>query len=234
MADDHDRDRALVARPATPSAPARRYHLALTPAEVIERLSGLPGVKTYTSELLPDFGGLVEDADYTVELLSEHSFSIHCGPPAARGQSATGMLRLLYLVGRMHRTDEGTLVELRFAYRRPRWAMQRWVGFLALASFGLVWVLIGPGVLVKKAMLYGLLLLVLGPVVVHDLRRGERLDEQRRDLLNLLEHSFGPIELDEPHHDEPYRRRMLGKVPLDAKRHTGRDDEDEDEDDEDD
>src|SRR5690606_2239217 len=105
-----------------------------------------PGVKAYERRMVPDFGGLIEDAEFTLEL-GEREFTLHSGPPAARGQSATGMLRLLYLRGRLTATDEGTLIELRFAYRRPRWALQRWVGFLALASLGLVWVLIGPGVL---------------------------------------------------------------------------------------
>jgi hypothetical protein len=243
VADEHDRGVGAALEPRAPAKPAkqaRSYHVALTPKQVLERLTGLPGVKAYESDMLPDFGGLIEDADYTVELLGKREFTIHCGPPAARGQSATGMLRLLYLHGRMRRTEAGTLLELRFAYRRPRWALQRWIGLLALAGFGLVWVLIGPGIMVKKAILYGVLLLVLGPVVVHDLRRGERLDEQSRELLNLFEHSFGPIEIDQPHPDEPYRRRMLAEAPrdrppLDARRHAGPDeDDDEDEDDDDD
>ena len=186
----------------------RRYHVALTPSEVVERLAEQPGVQTYTSELLPDFGGLIADADYTVELTGSRGFMVHCGPPAARGQSATGMLRLLYLRGRLERTDEGTQVLLSFAYRRPRWAMQRWVGFLTLASLGLVWVLIGPGVLAKKALLYGALLLVLGPVIAHDLRRGDRVQGQRIALLNLMEQTLGPIQLEDGN-DEPYRRRQL-------------------------
>ncbi|MFO7566589.1 MAG: hypothetical protein R6X02_28355 [Enhygromyxa sp.] len=210
--EDQNPDGALSPRASeTPPKPAPRrwrYHVALTPKEVLERLCELPGVQAYESGTVPDFGGAVVDADYTLELF-ERRFTLHCGPPAARGQSATGMLRLLYLQGRMTRTEAGTLIELGFAYRRPRWALQRWVGFLALASLGLMWVLIGPGDLGKKALLYGLLLLVLGPVVAHDLRRTERIEEQRKSLLNLLEHSFGPIQLDEPHPDEPYRRRMV-------------------------
>ncbi|HLT38967.1 MAG TPA: hypothetical protein VK034_21935 [Enhygromyxa sp.] len=209
--DGHDGDGALSPLPSRTPEPAPRrwrYHVALTPREVLDRLGELPGVKAYDSRTLPDFGGMVEDAEYTLEH-GEQRFTLHCGPPAARGQSATGMLRLLYLQGRMQRTEAGTLVELGFAYRRPRWALQRWIGFLALAGLGLMWVLIGPGELGRKALLYGMLLLVLGPVVAHDLRRAERIDEQRKALLNLIEHSLGPIQLDEPHPDEPYRRRMI-------------------------
>jgi hypothetical protein len=189
--------------------PTRRYHVALTPKEVIARLCELPGLKAYERHMMADYGHVIEQAEYTLEL-GTLDFTLHCGPPAARGQSATGMLRLLYLQGKMTRTQEGTLLELDFVHRRPRWALQRWMGFLALASLGLLWVLIGPGELGKKAMLYGLLLLVLAPVVVHELRASDRIDDQRKALLNLLEGSFGPIQLDEPHPDEPYRRRMVG------------------------
>lgn len=206
---------------------ARRYHVALTPREVQERLSELPGVKTYRRATVPDFGGVVTDAEYTLEL-GEDEFTVHCGPPAARGQTATGMLRILYMRGRMTRTEEGTLIELSFAHRRPRWALQRWVGFLALASLGLLWVLIGPGEVAKKALLYGILLAVLGPVVVHDLRRAEQIEDHRKALLNLVERSFGPIQLDEPHADEPYRRRLIASESADPRSDTVSEDEEDD------
>ena len=45
----------------------------------------------------------------------------------------------------------------------------------------------GPGVISKKALLYGLLLAVVAPVLAHDLRRDDKHDEQRRALLNLME-----------------------------------------------
>lgn len=224
-------ENAIALRKST----ARRYHVPLTAKEVLERLCEQPGIKAYERRMVPDFGGVVEDADFTLEL-GDREFTLHCGPPAARGQSATGMLRLLYLRGRLIPTDEGTLIELRFAYRRPRWALQRWVGFLALASLGLVWVLIGPGVLAKKALLYGLLLLVLGPVVAHDLRRTERVEDHRKAMLNLIERSFGPIQIAEPHPDEPYRRRMLNppETPRDHRSEPHDSDEDDSEDGEDD
>jgi hypothetical protein len=230
-----ERERAVARRPQAPqteakatSTPVRSYHVALTAAEVIERLSEQSGVKAYGSRMLPDFGGLIEDAEYTLEIIGKRDFSLHCGPPAARGQSATGMLRLLYLRGRLEPTDAGTRVKLSFAYRRPRWALQRWVGFLALASLGLLWVFISPGEVAKRALLYGGLLLVLVPVVAHDLRRDKRLEQQRRSLLNLMEHSLAAIELDATHPDEPYRKRQLR-----AEFEEGELDEEDDEDDED-
>lgn len=190
---------------------ARSYHVALTPKEVLEQLSDQPGVKAYERRAVADYGVEVSSSEYTLELGTDE-FTLHCGPPLARGQTGTGMLRILYLRGQMTRTDEGTLIELSFVHRRPRWALQRWIGFLALASLGLLWVLIGPGELGKKAVLYGVLLLVLGPVVVHDLRRAEGIEDHRKALLNLVEHTFGPIQLDDPHRDQPYRRRMIAST----------------------
>ena len=63
------------------------------------------------------------------------------------------MLRLLYLRGTLVQTGYGTRVELRFAYRRPRWALQRWVGFLTLLYFciGISELVINPNL-----RLYGL------------------------------------------------------------------------------
>ena len=205
---DPEADEAEEATKVAKLAIPRRYHVALTPEEALERLAEQEGVESFARGEVPDFGGVGGTAEYTLEM-GTRDFRIHCGPPAARGQSATGMLRMLYIRGHMVPSGGGTRIELRFTYRRPRWALQRWVGFLMLASVGLAWVLVGPGLLAQKALLYGVLLLVLGPVVVHDLRRGDRLEQQRLALLNLVEHSFGPIEIDEPHPDEPYRRRML-------------------------
>lgn len=225
MAADHDApgdhgDRPVEA-PAVPTRPAlRRYHVALAPAEVLERLSGQAGVKTRPrgsmAELSPD------DADYTLEL-GASEFSIRGNPKAVRGQSAIGMVRLTYLRGKMTETRDGTLIELSFASRRPQWAMQRWIGFLAVAGLGLAWVLIGPGVLAQKAMLYGALMLVLSPVIIHELRRVDESQDQRRALLNLVEHAFGPVSLGEASKDEPYRRRSLAAAP-----HDQDDDDDDD------
>jgi hypothetical protein len=220
-----------AAEPEIEPRPApRHYHVALTIKEVLERLSEQPGVAAYDRNMLPDFGGMIDEADYTLEL-GQHEFTIHVGAPAARGQSATGMLRLLYLRGRMTSTEVGTHIELRFAYRRPRWALQRWVGFLALASLGLLWVLVGPGVIAKKALLYGGLLLVLVPVFVHDLRHADRIEAQRLSLLNLVEHTFASIQIDDVHPDAPYRRRALTRATVDDDDNDDSDDDDDDDDD---
>lgn len=215
-----DERRADVsAQPARPAP--RSYHVALAPAEVLERLRGQAGVKTRPRGSLSELGP--DDAEYTLEL-GEREFSVRGNPQAVRGQSAIGMVRLSYLRGQLTETDDGTLVELSFATRRPQWAMQRWIGFLAVAGLGLAWVLIGPGVLAQKAMLYGAMMLVLAPVIIHELRRVDQTEEQRRALLNLVEHAFGPVQLDKASKDEPYRRRSLA-----AAQDRGPDQDDEDE-----
>jgi hypothetical protein len=207
----------LSERPATtPAQPTqlvqqggRRYHVALTPAEVLERLRAQTGVKARKSGLAAELGP--DDGEFALEL-GEQEFTVHRGPTAVRGQSAIGNVRLAYLRGQLSETRDGTLIELSFGVRRPQWAMQRWIGFLAVAGLGLAWVLIGPGVLATKAVLYGALMLVLAPVIIHELRRDDQTADQRLALLNLVERAFGPIQLDETHRDEPYRRRSLAKA----------------------
>ncbi|NVB43475.1 hypothetical protein G6O69_36990 [Pseudenhygromyxa sp. WMMC2535] len=104
---------------------------------------------------------------------------------------------------------------------------------MALASLGLVWVLIGPGLLARKALLYGALLLVLGPVVIHDLRRDKRLAGQRLDLLNLVAHTLGAIEIDASEADKPYRHGQLRAGPSPSGHDDDDDDDDHDDDDDD-
>ncbi len=214
-----------IDKPDAPPPPSsiRRYHVELTAKQVLARLSEQAGVQAYDRQSLPDFAGLNEGqgqgpdsnaSEYTLEF-GEHDFRLHCGPPAVRGQSGTGMLRMLYLVGRMTPSEYGTEIELRFAWHRPRWALQRWVGFLALASLGLFWVLAGPGVLAKKALLYGLLLAVVAPVLAHDLRRDDKHEDQRKALLNLLERVLGPLQISDTPADEPYRKRLRERQPDD-------------------
>jgi hypothetical protein len=208
-ADLRERPAIVPAEQAQPTP--RRYHVALSPTEVLDRLRGQVGVKarprSLAAELNPD------DAAFVLEL-DQQAFTVHCGPPAVRGQSAIGNVRLLYLCGQLTETRDGTLIELSFGVRRPQWATQRWIGFLAVAGLGLAWVLIGPGVLATKAVLYGALMLVLTPAIVHELRRDHQTADQRLALLNLVEHAFGPIQLDETHADEPYRRRSLAAAQV--------------------
>jgi hypothetical protein len=210
MADLSERPDGAPAQQTRPSP--RRYHVALTPAEVLHRLRTEAGVKARARGSITELGP--DDAEFAL-IVGEREFTVHCGPPVVRGQSAIGLLRLLHLTGTLTETSDGTLVELSFRLRRPQWALQRWVGFLAVAGLGLAWVLIGPGVIAKKALLYGALMLVLAPVIVHDLRRANQIEGQRRALLNLVERVLGPSQLDEGHPDEPYRRRSLDVAPAD-------------------
>ncbi len=205
------------------------YHVALSPKQVLARLAEHPGVRAYDRHSLPDFAGVLDDTAFTVET-DASGFRVHCGAPGARGQSGTGMLRMLYLVGRFEPTEQGTAITLHFARYRPRWAWQRAAGLIAMATLGLVWVLYGPGVLAKKALLYGLMVAAVTPVLVHDLRNDERQDEQRKTLLNLLEHVLGPLQLGTLPSDEPYRKRLR---PADDDQDDDQDDDDDDDDDDD-
>ncbi|MFV8756699.1 hypothetical protein ACNOYE_39650 [Nannocystaceae bacterium ST9] len=221
------REPTTPASPAAPNQQVRHYHVPLTPKQVLARLAEQPGVRAYEKHAAPHFAADLEEGDYTLELGST-DFRMHCGPPAARGQSGTGMLRMLSVVGKLTPSEQGTRIELRFAVHRPRWAWQRWIGFLALASLGLFWVIAGPGELAKKALLYGLSVLVVAPVLAHDLRRDDKHDEQRKTLLNLIEHVFGPMQLAETPIDEPYRKRLRERQPDDDESDDESDDDEDD------
>ncbi|NVB43476.1 hypothetical protein G6O69_36995 [Pseudenhygromyxa sp. WMMC2535] len=91
-ADAHDPRASAPAPKGADPSPAqlvrgqqRSYLVDLSPREVLDRLAEQPGVKAYDSHLLPDFGGLIEDADYTLERIGEREFSIHCGPRPPAG-----------------------------------------------------------------------------------------------------------------------------------------------------
>ncbi|GEM_PF-4483063 len=173
------------------------YHVALTPKEVIEHISSAREIGAYRVDELPSWTDPNTGHGFTMEiepakgedLLDE--FRVHVGPPAARGQSGTGLLKLLYLAGRLERTPAGTKVKLRFVYGRPTWAGQRRIGFLALLLFAGLWVFLGSGAMMPRVMLFGAFVLATAPVVLHDLRRGKQVQIEKRALLALFERTLG-------------------------------------------
>ncbi len=181
------------------------YHLALTPAEVIEQFRQEQDLGVYMEDDLPDWADGRAKHRFTMEV-EEDAFKLHVGPPAARGQSGTGLLRLLYLAGTTERTPEGSRVDLRFVYARPRWAGQRRLGFVALLLAAAFWVSVGGGELYQRLLFFLGFVAVTMPVVVHDLRRGKRLEREKLDLLALMERMLGPLSLDRADRT-PYRKR---------------------------
>jgi hypothetical protein len=150
------------------------YEVALEPSDVIERLSSAEGVAAYPSASLPEYGRISAADAFTVEVVSDVEFRVHVGPPAARGQTGTGVRRLLYLRGSVTPSERGARVELVFSYGRPRWAVQRWFGFLLTWSLGIAWLFVGSGEFALRAALLAVFALFTGPVVVHDLALGRR------------------------------------------------------------
>ena len=168
-----------------------RYEVTLSSEEIVERMRGEEGVGLYLLKDLPGFGRTPSaDHDFTIEI-EEGDFRIHVGPPAVRGQSGTGVAKLLYLRGTLEPSERGTTVDLRFELARPQWAMQRWIGFMLCLSLGLVWVFVGGGELMRRIIFYGVFASLVTPVAVHDIRRGKLLEGEKLKLLNLMERLLG-------------------------------------------
>jgi hypothetical protein len=202
--------RPVTDDPSTPEKAPRRasFRVGLEPEEIVELMKRTRGVAVYERLEVPDHGGFDPGHDFTVELeTASNRFRVHLGPPAARGQSGTGLLPLLYLEGTMRPFDGETVVDLHFVQARPAWAMQRWIGFLLTGSLGSVWVLIGGGVLLQRLLFFGMFLAILTPVVVHDLRKGRRSERDQLELLSLMQRILGPEALAEGARRMPYRRR---------------------------
>jgi hypothetical protein len=201
-----------IESPASDGIPRRVQHLVgLERAEVMDGLRGAAGVGVYERGSMPEFAGPDDAHDFTVET-EETGFRVHCGPPAARGQSGTGLLALLYLRARLRGTSEGTEVDLRFSYGRPRWALQRRLGLLLTGSLGLVWVFIGQGEFFQRVLFFSTFAAVTIPVIAHDLSQGRRLRSQKLELLALMERVLGPFIIGDEGTRTPYRkRRALGQ-----------------------
>jgi hypothetical protein len=194
--------------PTERKLPARiQYRVALTRDEVIEQFEREGSIGVFSLDTLPDWADTREQKHRFTMEVDGPRFQIHYGPPAARGQSGTGLLRLLYMAGSMERTSEGTQIDLRFVFSRPRWAGQRRVGFLALLVGASFWVFLGGGDFYQRLLFFLGFLLVTSPAVVHDLRRGKRIESEKVEMLSLVERVLGPVSLEDGQ-QLPYRKRQ--------------------------
>jgi len=190
-----------------------RYRVALSPAQVLERLAAVPEIAPYRPGRFPDLGDPVPARAFVAEL-GEHRLRVAttgARPGRTSGVSASrgfgeggGMLPTLELVGTLLETAGTTQVDLRLVRRRSARGAHRWAGFVVVVAAGLAWLALGSGALVQRAVVLGIAAACMSPAVILDAARALRERRERLELLALMERVLGPVALDDAEHS-PYR-----------------------------
>lgn len=177
---------------------ALTYHVDLSPGEVLARLRGEPEVQVV--EGFPARGRSARK--YLVEL-GPRGFRV-CQNASAGGAVDTGpaAMQRMALEGELVVMPEGTAVRLRFA----RGPLARQASFWIMWAASLAWLGL-TGATAAKLGLVGVFMALTIPAFLYDLTRARGTDEERIDLLNLMEHLLGPSLVGEnPLENTPYRR----------------------------
>lgn len=182
-------------------------------------MRALPEALTYRVDLAPGevLARLRNDADiqiiegYPARGRSRRKFLAELGPTSFRvcqnlthGVVDTGpaVMRRMTLEAELVPLPQGTAVHLRFA-RGP---------FARQASFWIMWATsfawLGlTGLTAAKLGLVAAFMALTIPAFFYDLARARGTDEERIELLNLMEHLLGPSLIgDNPLENTPYRR----------------------------
>lgn len=185
---------------------ALTYRVDLAPPEVLARLRGDADVQVV--EGFPARGR------------SQRKFLAELGPTGFRvcqnltaGVVDTGpaVMRRMTLEAELVPLPQGTAVQVRFA----RGPFARQASFWIMWSTSLAWLGL-TGVTAAKLGLVGVFMALTVPAFVYDLARARGTDEERIELLNLMEHLLGPSLVGEnPLENTPYRRpRRLPQTAL--------------------
>lgn len=182
-------------------------------------LRALPEALTYRVDLAPGevLARLRNDADiqiiegYPARGRSRRKFLAELGPRSFRvcqnqidGVVDTGpaVMRRMTLEAELVPTPQGTAVQLRFS--RGPFARQASFWIMWAASFA--WLGL-TGITSAKLGLVGVFMVLTVPAFLYDLARARGSDEERLELLNLMEHLLGPSLIGEnPLENTPYRR----------------------------
>lgn len=176
---------------------ALTYHVDLTPAEVLARLQGDGEV-----QVLQGFPARSRTQRKFLAELGSTSFRVCQNLTGGVVDTGPAVMRRMTLEGELVLQPQGTAVRLRF--RHGPFARQ--------ASFWIMWATsfawLGlTGVTAAKAGLVAAFMLLTIPAFLYDLSRARGTDEERIELLNLMEHLLGPSLIGEgPLERTPYRR----------------------------
>lgn len=176
---------------------ALTYHVDLTPNEVLARLRSDADV-----QILQGFPARGR---------SQRRFLAEIGPQRFRvcqnltqGQVDTGpaVMQRMTLEASLTQLPQGTAVSLRFA----RGPLTRQASFWIMWTASFAWLGL-TGLTTAKLGLVAAFMLLTVPAFIYDLTRARGTDEERLELLNLMEHLLGPSLVGEdPLENTPYRR----------------------------
>ena len=176
---------------------ALTYHVDLVPAEVLARLRGSADVQVV--EGFPPRGR--SQRKFLAELGATR-FRVCQNLTAGAVDTGPAVMQRMALEAELVPLPEGTAVKLHFA-RGP---------FARQASFWIMWATsftwLGlTGITSAKLGLVGVFMALTVPAFFYDLARARGTDEERLELLNLMEHLLGPSLVgDDPLENTPYRR----------------------------
>jgi hypothetical protein len=191
--------------------------IANTPAQV--PLRALPEALTYRVDLAPAevLARLRGDADiqivegYPARSRTRRRFLAELGPRNFRVcQNLTGgvvdtgpaVMRRMTLEAELVPMPQGTAVQLRFT----RGPFARQASFWIMWATSLAWLGL-TGITGAKLGLVAMFMALTVPAFIYDLARARGTDEERIELLNLMEHLLGPSLVGEnPLENTPYRR----------------------------
>lgn len=176
---------------------ALTYHVDLTPAEVLARLRGEAEV-----QVLEGFPARGRSARKYLAELRPKGFRVCQNLTAGAVDTGPAAMQRMALEGELVAVPEGTAVRLRFA----RGPFSRQASFWIMWATCLAWLAL-TGATAAKLGLVGVLMVLTVPAFLYDLARARGTDEERIELLNLMEHLLGPSLVgDNPLENTPYRR----------------------------
>lgn len=176
---------------------ALTYHVDLVPGEVLARLRGDEDV-----QVIEGFPARGRSQRKFLAELGATRFRVCQNQTAGVVDTGPAVMRRMTLEAELVPLPEGTAVRLHFA-RGP---------FARQASFWIMWATsfawLGlTGVTNAKLGLVGMFMALTVPAFFYDLARARGTDEERLELLNLMEHLLGPSLVgDDPLLNTPYRR----------------------------
>jgi len=176
---------------------ALTYRVDLAPGEVLARLRGDADV-----QILEGFPARGRTRRKFLAELGTRKFRVCQNVTAGVIDTGPAVMRRMTLEAQLVPMPQGTAVQVRFT----RGPFARQASFWIMWATSLAWLGL-TGITGAKLGLVGMFMALTVPAFFYDLARARGTDEERIELLNLMEHLLGPSLVGEnPLENTPYRR----------------------------